>query len=659
MKRYLLFFFFIYSTVFYGQESIGNPAIDSLLKLLPTIKSDTARINKLTLIAKEYKSADPENGIKYGEQALKLSKIIKWIDGEAKSLLMIGLNNYALGEHEIAMSKYSQALKLAKDQAITAEIYKSIAAIYIAKSEYSKALQYNFKSLKISTAIKNEVGIADATYSIGVIYHYMEDSKKALAHFQKALDMNTKLKRKLGICATLRAIASAYMYLYDYPKVTIYLEKALVIAKEIGNLELQSSIYYTLGKMLMEQNEFDQAIPYAVAARENAEAIKSSGMMASTTLLEANVYVAKLTASKTIDKNLLEKAETLVKKSIAITKKTKNVLVLSQCYKTLSAIYSLRNNHKIAKETYILYTNLQDSIYSEDSRQTIENLTNQRTIDLKNNEIKVNKLQLETSKQRQWLSVFGIVFLAIIGGLLFYQNRSRRKSNEKLQVLNAELDQANKAKARFFSVLNHDLRSPVTNLIAFLHIQKQNPGLLDEETRLKMENKTISSAENLLESMEDILFWSKSQMTNFKPQPQNINVTLLFADIKKYFSTVENLQLIFENPNDLSLFTDENYLKTILRNITANAIKVLENTENAMITFKAFTKNGQTSLSVSDNGPGSTNEQFRALFDETEVVGIQTGLGLHLIRDLAKAINCKISVHTQPGDGTVFTILFP
>jgi len=133
----------------------------------------------------------------------------------------------------------------------------------------------------------------------------------------------------------------------------------------------------------------------------------------------------------------------------------------------------------------------------------------------------------------------------------------------------------------------------------------------------------------------------------------------LFADIKKYFSTVENLELVFENPNDLSLFTDENYLKTILRNITANAIKVLENTQNAKIIFKAFTENGQTLITVSDNGPGSTNEQFRALYDETEVVGIQTGLGLHLIRDLAKAINCKISVATNPGSGTVFTILFP
>ncbi|WP_438499039.1 hypothetical protein, partial [Listeria monocytogenes] len=91
--------------------------------------------------------------------------------------------------------------------------------------------------------------------------------------------------------------------------------------------------------------------------------------------------------------------------------------------------------------------------------------------------------------------------VGIIGLLLFRQNQNRKKTNQKLQVLNQELDEANKIKARFFSILNHDLRSPISNLIHFLHLQKENPELLDEETAARMQTKIISGAENLLSSM--------------------------------------------------------------------------------------------------------------------------------------------------------------
>lgn len=225
-----------------------------------------------------------------------------------------------------------------------------------------------------------------------------------------------------------------------------------------------------------------------------------------------------------------------------------------------------------------------------------------------------------------------------------------------MQLLNTELDQSNKVKARFFSILNHDLRSPVANLIHFLHLQKENPELLDEESRKRMENKTIVGAENLLNSMEDILLWSKGQMENFQPQPKKISVQSLFEDTHNHFSNIENIQIAYENPEHLHLVTDENYLKTIIRNLTSNAIKALEKTPNAAILWKSWQENDRYYLSISDNGSGGTQEQFKALYDENEVVGIKTGLGLHLIRDLAKAIDCLITVETHQDRGTVFVL---
>ena len=118
------------------------------------------------------------------------------------------------------------------------------------------------------------------------------------------------------------------------------------------------------------------------------------------------------------------------------------------------------------------------------------------------------------------------------------------------------------------------------------------------------------------------------------------------------------MKFIFENPNNIQINTDENYLKTIIRNLTGNAIKALNEIDNPIIIWKAWQENNQTFLSISDNGSGGTQEQFKALYDDKEVSGIQFGLGLHLIRDLAKAIDCEITVDSKVNEGTTFTLKF-
>ena len=200
------------------------------------------------------------------------------------------------------------------------------------------------------------------------------------------------------------------------------------------------------------------------------------------------------------------------------------------------------------------------------------------------------------------------------------------------------------------------MRSPVSNLIHFLHLQKDNPDLLDEATKKRMEDKTILGAENLLSSMEDILLWSKGQMDHFAPVIKNIEVAKIFDDNKKVFSGYQNIKFKYENPENLVLKTDENYLKTIIRNLTSNAINVFSSTANPHIVWRSYSKNNKNYLSISDNGPGASQENFNALYDENQVVGIKSGLGLHLIRDLAKAINCEIKVESKIGKGTTIVL---
>jgi C4-dicarboxylate-specific signal transduction histidine kinase len=93
-----------------------------------------------------------------------------------------------------------------------------------------------------------------------------------------------------------------------------------------------------------------------------------------------------------------------------------------------------------------------------------------------------------------------------------------------------------------------------------------------------------------------------------------------------------------------------------MQNLTANAIKALQQTPAAAIKWKAWEENGHILLSITDNGPGMSAEKAKTLFDETAISGSRHGLGLHIIRDLAKAINCQLRFTPETGSGTTFIL---
>jgi signal transduction histidine kinase len=156
--------------------------------------------------------------------------------------------------------------------------------------------------------------------------------------------------------------------------------------------------------------------------------------------------------------------------------------------------------------------------------------------------------------------------------------------------------------------------------------------------------------------MEGLLLWSKGQMEHFKPDKKTLPVSKLFNDIENTFLGTQHVTFTFENNQQLNINTDEDYLKTIMRNLTGNAVKALSNVTNATIEWKAWEENSKQYLSITDNGNGIDEQQLHALNNGDAIVGIRTGLGFHLVRDMAKAIACNISVNSVLGKGTSFQL---
>nr|WP_294787516.1 ATP-binding protein [uncultured Flavobacterium sp.] len=534
----------------------------------------------------------------------------------------------------------------------------SLAEYHQNNSEYETFINYQLKAISykklLKKSIANEENIGISYLQIGSAYTKMKQFPKAIEYFN---EVKPYLKNSPYVMAYLcnyylhsyvalkekDSINKYYNLIYKYPTV----KDSLFINLSFANRSM--SEYFA------KEGNINKAYDFARKSVSFAEKSNDPDI-----IMEANTNYGRVLNEKGEHKKAIEVLKKASQKALKYDKESFVMInkKLSQSYAALgkwkeayyyNEIYSKNNDEMMAQSAKQIIANAEAHFQNKTKQQKITNLSTENAI---------KNIQIEDARRQRIFLISGISLIAIIGLLLFKQNQNRKKTNLKLQALNQELDEANKIKLRFFSILNHDLRSPISNLIHFLHLQKESPELIDEETAFRMQHKITTGAENLLSSMEDILLWSKGQMENFKPQFRKTEIATLFEETEKHFSSIENIEIVFENPENIFLETDENYLKTIIRNLTGNAIKALNKTPNAKIVWKAWNEKQQNYLSITDNGPGGTQEKFKALYNDSEVIGIKSGLGLHLIRDLATAINCKIEVCSTPDLGTTFTLIF-
>ncbi len=645
-------------------QNLSYKDVDSLLVVLKTQRDDSLKCKNHNAISRLYVYKNGTEGIRYGMLGLLLAQKINWQKGIAMSHISLGMHLISNGNYSMASQELFKAEAICrqlKDQENLARTFNQMGILKANLSRFPESLDYFFKSLKLFESLKKgdfRLNIASCHENIGTVYNINNRNEKAIENYKKAIAILERIEEyELEHAMNIANLGTIYQKQKNYGMAIVNYktaEKKLLRLQDSFGLAFVNS---WLGSAYLEQKKYDLSIE---KSKKAVSIIGKSGDKELMTTTVHNLGYAQLKKAMSSSSNHeLNDAFGNLSTSLKMHLELGNHEGLIKDYLHLSDYYKFKKDFAKSLESIEMHLAYKDSVFNFKNKQSLQNLEDQRTIDIKNKEIQINKLSIESKEKQKWYFILGILLLAIIGSLLFYQSRNRKKTNEKLQLLNTELDQANKVKTRFFSILNHDLRSPVSNLIHFLHLQKESPELLDEESKKRLENKTILGAENLLTSMEDILLWSKGQMENFAPKMKKVAVNSLFEDTSKHFSSEEKVAITFENIENIEITTDENYLKTIIRNLTGNAIKALDKKEHPTIQWKAWQENNQTFLSITDNGIGATQDQFKALYDDNEVVGIQTGLGLHLIRDLAKAIDCKIEVKSNLKEGTTFTLIFP
>lgn len=244
----------------------------------------------------------------------------------------------------------------------------------------------------------------------------------------------------------------------------------------------------------------------------------------------------------------------------------------------------------------------------------------------------------------------------------------RRRVEKALHDKNVELERANKAKDRFLATMSHELRTPLNAIIGFTGLMLMKlPGPLTAEQEKQL-GLVHSSGQHLLSLINDLLDVAKIDSSSAQLQPADVPVQPLIEEVAATLrptAEAKGLRLLLELPSTpLVIRTDRRALQQIAINLTGNAIKFTEH-GSVSICWRTVDRDGRAvhELSVVDTGMGISPDDQPLLFQPFTQVGNAThgyiegtGLGLYLCRKLALLIGGDISLHSQLGQGSCFTL---
>ncbi|HZM12542.1 MAG TPA: HAMP domain-containing sensor histidine kinase [Bacteroidales bacterium] len=239
--------------------------------------------------------------------------------------------------------------------------------------------------------------------------------------------------------------------------------------------------------------------------------------------------------------------------------------------------------------------------------------------------------------------------------------------NEQIALQNKKLSETIHLKNKVFSVIAHDLRSPVVNILYTLHLLREEK---DGDKTEAMANSCIQYSQMLISLIENMLVWGREQedMIRFAPSENDLaDIVLTNISILKDSADRKNISLNFTQVGKAVGWIDRDLIDIVVRNLLSNAIKYTNPGGKVTISVKEQEKNNAgVVIKICDNGVGISEERQRKLFTGAEIdttTGTDsekgTGIGLKLVHELVTISKGTISVESKLENGSCFTVSLP
>lgn len=239
----------------------------------------------------------------------------------------------------------------------------------------------------------------------------------------------------------------------------------------------------------------------------------------------------------------------------------------------------------------------------------------------------------------------------------------RKQKEEEIKKYTKQLEDLNKSKDKFISILAHDLRGPFTPILGYTELLATSAEYLTYQEIKEYAHSLDVIVKNQFQLLENILDWSRLESGRIKIEPKELN---LFDEVKKVINLYQpiindkEIKIIEKVDPSFEIITDQHSLNTILRNLISNAIKYTP--RKGIIQIIATKENDGYKIQVIDNGIGIPEENLSKIFGGEKGFTTRgtanekgTGLGLSICKELIEKLGGKIWVESEPGKGSTFS----
>ena len=594
---------------------------------------DTSYIDVLDSLAYAFNRVSADSLFFYSEKALQYAKQAGYPKGVAVSLRQQG-NGYALrGDLTKMLAFFQQSLTIAEkihDTLCIAKATINIAMYYMDLKKYDESLALAKKAATLFEQLKDSLNWIKALSTIAAITSDLKHNDEAVQQYQQILQIATALKDKYSIVVTNYNIGNIF---YDKGLYKEALPHSLETLKYFSNTDDKMRIARTasvVARTYLHLNDPGHALPYAQQSLKAATEIKAKLQIQVADQVLADIYEAK--------------------------GDPRNALKYFRLYKDVSdSIF----NEAMLKKTATL-----EAKYEYDKKET----------QLKEAQAKKDALHRQTVRNKELqisIAILVIVSLTALAFLLFRSRAAKQKTNQILEAKNEEIEHQamqlllnNQEKDKLFSIISHDLKTPLHSLKIMLGLLKEN-NLSPEETNSIME-ELGQDVKYAMELVNNLLSWAGSQFDGRVICPTLLPVHQLVNDtVEPLLKQAADKKITFKNklPSALTIWADKRMMQVLIRNLVSNAIKFCNQGDTITIDHKTI--NGDVELCVADTGVGINSEVLQRInrkesittFGTAEEKG--TGVGMLLCREFIEVNKGSFRIESEVGKGSRFYCTLP
>jgi signal transduction histidine kinase len=709
MKKYFLLLTILLLLNLQGQGQ-GNRVSDSLRQLVSKSSAeDTNRVRLLFDLTRTFYPRQLDSVEKYAGEGLRISERLDYTYGiitginhmatisrfrndfiKARELYLkafsmaedermvefqvsiadnIGLLYNSMGKTDSAEYFFLKAVNVGKDYSHVKHYSKALSDLamnYRVRANYTDAIRYQLEARRIDRDNGNRANEIPAAIRLGLIYAGIRDFDRAIAVYREALRLNDSLRNDEWYEIIFQNIGLLYTDVkWEPDSARYYLTRAADLASKNDHPENIFAAQVNLGNVETMEKNFSKALGYYLKAAESPVFLKRKLERAGTLV---NLGIAYLEL-----KNLKE-AEQYAREGTALAHEGKFLDFEMTGLNTLARIAASKNDFKSAFRFKMRADTLNDTIYYDQIKSRVAEAIYQE--DLKQAERENSILQQDNQLKKQtiliqWIALGLVVLLVVVLAVVVVYIK---KTSRKLSLLNQELDHKTKAleelnitKDKFISIIAHDLRSPFQSLLGLLGELDEHYDEFDEQSRQRILKMLRKSSQNIYNLLVNLLDWTQAQKGKLQRNMTDFDINASVNEVFEILGTrasLKNQLLLKAIPDRLMVHSDQQMLKSVLLNLLNNGIKFTPAGGRIEV---AVEKNERSlKITVSDTGIGIPTEKIPDLFrlgagfnrkgTEQEP---GTGLGLILCHEYVTLLGGSLSVTSQPGEGTTFSIDLP